>query len=57
MRMEKPRVEFVPVDLSIVTITSPECDQVNSKKGSIETCTGPDAPYNKCCDGSSSFFD
>lgn len=54
MKMNEPKVVFVPVDLSIVTVSS-VCDQVNTKSGSVETCTGPEAPGNNCCDGNPSF--
>ena len=57
MKFQEPKAEFVPIDLTVATsatVTS-QCDQVNSKKGSVETCTGPDAPQNLCCDGDSSF--
>lgn len=54
MSFQEPKAEFVSIDLANITTTSPTCDQVNSKRGSVETCTGPDAPYNTCCDGSSS---
>lgn len=54
MSFQEPKAEFVSIDLANITTTSPTCDQVNSKRGSVETCTGPDAPYNACCDGSSS---
>ena len=55
MKFQEPRVEFVHIDLADVVATSPVCDQQNSKKGSVETCTGPDAPGNKCCDGTNAF--
>ena len=54
MKMNEPKVVFVPVDLSIVT-ASPDCNQDNTKSGSVETCTGPEAPVNNCCDGTPSF--
>lgn len=57
MKFQEPKAEFVSIDLSIATTTVSNCDQTNSKRGSVETCTGPDAPYNACCDGSSAFFD
>ena len=55
MKFQEPRVEFVHIDLADVVATSPVCDQQNSKKGSVETCTGPDAPGNQCCDGTNAF--
>lgn len=56
MKFQEPKAEFVSIDLTIDTAaSSPNCDQVNSKRGSIETCTGEDAPYNSCCDGTSAF--
>lgn len=57
MKFQEPKAEFVPIDLTnaITTVLSPGCDEVTSKRGSVETCTGSDSPSNNCCDGSSSF--
>lgn len=40
MEFKEPKVEFVPIDLSITATGSGE--------GGYETCTGPTAPSNKC---------
>jgi len=55
MKFQEPKAEFVPIDLTITTVTS-TCDEVNSKKGSVETCTGVDAPTNQCCESNSSDY-
>lgn len=49
MVLQKPTVEFVKIDLINASSTSIQCDQTTTKKGSIETCTGPDAPSNTDC--------
>lgn len=54
MKFQEPKAEFVKIDLNVITDVS-NCDQVSSKSGSVETCTGADAPANSCCEGTSSF--
>lgn len=56
MKFCEPKVEFVHIDLVSIETASPACDQENSKKGSVETCTGQDAPGNNCCAGDASWF-
>ena len=47
MKFQEPKAEFVEIDLISTTAdASSLCDQQTSKRASIETCTGPDAPYN-----------
>lgn len=55
MKCQEPKAEFVPIDLTISTTIPSTCDEVNSKRSSVETCTGPDAPGNNCCEGTSAF--
>jgi len=53
MVFQEPKVEFVQIDaLCTDPIVPSNCDQNTTKKGSVETCTGPDAPYSgavNCC--------
>ena len=48
MYFKEPKVEFVSVDMEMVIATSPACDGEATKKGSVETCSGLDAPSNAC---------
>ena len=52
MVFQEPKVEFVEIDLINITTASPQCDQTTSKRGSVETCVGMDAPQNIECDAS-----
>ena len=55
MKLKEPRVEFVEISL-INTEASSLCSSEATKRGSIETCTGPDAPYNQGCAPNVSLF-
>lgn len=54
MIFEKPKVEFVPIDMAVaITTTSIKCSKTvawynDEGDPSIETCDGPDAPMNNC---------
>ena len=41
MEFQKPKAEFVPIDLSINA-------QVENSQAGLETCTGPLSPSNVC---------
>ena len=45
----EPSAEFVEIDLSSTDNIPSDCDQSTSKRASVETCTGPDAPFNAYC--------
>lgn len=55
MKFQEPKAVFVPIDLTVATTTASVCDEVNTKRSSVETCTGPDAPANNCCDSDSAY--
>jgi len=41
MVFQEPKIEFVPIDLTIDATTT-------SQQAGVETCTGPEAPSNVC---------
>ena len=45
MNLEAPTIDFTPIALASV-VSSVVCDQESTKRASVETCTGPDAPQN-----------
>ncbi len=49
MKFQEPKAVFVKVDLISTTGAPSNCNMETSKRGSVETCTGPDAPYNDYC--------
>lgn len=51
MSLEAPIVDFTPILLTNVVVSS-ACEPNTTKAGSVETCTGPDAPTNLCTEDS-----
>ncbi len=51
MSLEAPVVDFTPILLTNAVVSS-ACEPDTTKAGSVETCTGNDAPYNSCAEDS-----